>query len=137
MAIASVLLYPNTLGGGAVFSGFLPFNSSIEDRISPQAKKVLFFLQCFKHVQINIIKTNKLKTWIKHQRKKHMKKERTSIQLFNQSLTIWNVNYYRHQFCGAMESLIPLCHLKLGKMGNTSCTKLAWLVNSRYSTIIN
>ncbi|XP_078154744.1 uncharacterized protein LOC144550630 [Carex rostrata] len=39
MAIASVLLYPNTLGGGAVFSGFLPFNSSIEDRISPQAKK--------------------------------------------------------------------------------------------------
>ncbi|KAF3335147.1 hypothetical protein FCM35_KLT19654 [Carex littledalei] len=39
MAIASVLLYPNTLGGGAVFSGFLPFDSSIEDRISPRAKK--------------------------------------------------------------------------------------------------
>ncbi|KAJ4785608.1 Acyl-protein thioesterase 1 [Rhynchospora pubera] len=39
MAIGSVLLYPNTLGGGAVFSGFLPFNSPVEDRIFPQAKK--------------------------------------------------------------------------------------------------
>ncbi|KAJ3678423.1 hypothetical protein LUZ60_002226 [Juncus effusus] len=38
MAIATVLLYPKTLGGGAVFSGFLPFNSPIQDRISPQAK---------------------------------------------------------------------------------------------------
>ncbi|KAJ4805565.1 Acyl-protein thioesterase 1 [Rhynchospora pubera] len=39
MAIGSVLLYPNTLGGGAVFNGFLPFNSPVEDRIFPQAKK--------------------------------------------------------------------------------------------------
>ncbi|KAH7659883.1 Lysophospholipase protein [Dioscorea alata] len=39
LALASVLLYPKTLGGGAIFSGFLPFNSSIVEQISPEAKK--------------------------------------------------------------------------------------------------
>lgn len=41
LTLASVLLYPRTLGGGAVFSGWVPFNSSIIDRISPEARKVL------------------------------------------------------------------------------------------------
>ncbi|KAJ0989827.1 hypothetical protein J5N97_008183 [Dioscorea zingiberensis] len=39
LALSSVLLYPKTLGGGVVFSGWLPFNSSIIERISPEAKK--------------------------------------------------------------------------------------------------
>ncbi|CAL9071098.1 unnamed protein product [Musa textilis] len=39
LTLASVLLYPRTLGGGAVFSGWVPFNSSIIARISPEAKK--------------------------------------------------------------------------------------------------
>ncbi|KAG6498362.1 hypothetical protein ZIOFF_046274 [Zingiber officinale] len=40
LTLASVLLYPGTLGGGAVFSGWVLFNSSIIGRISPKAKKV-------------------------------------------------------------------------------------------------
>lgn len=39
LTLASVLLYPRTLGGGAVFSGWVPFNSSIIERISADAKK--------------------------------------------------------------------------------------------------
>nr|AEV41113.1 putative acyl-protein thioesterase 1 [Oryza officinalis] len=39
LGIASVLLYPKTLGGCAVFSGFLPFNSSFAVRVTAQAKK--------------------------------------------------------------------------------------------------
>nr|CAD1823094.1 unnamed protein product [Ananas comosus var. bracteatus] len=39
LTLASVLLYPKTLGGGAVFSGWVPFNSSIIERISPEARK--------------------------------------------------------------------------------------------------
>lgn len=39
LTLASVLLYPRTLGGGAVFSGWVPFNSSIIDRITPEARK--------------------------------------------------------------------------------------------------
>eukprot|EP00262_Sarcandra_glabra_P009697 TRINITY_DN24229_c0_g1_i1.p1 TRINITY_DN24229_c0_g1~~TRINITY_DN24229_c0_g1_i1.p1 ORF type:complete len:252 (+),score=24.39 TRINITY_DN24229_c0_g1_i1:113-757(+) len=39
LTLASVLLYPRTLGGGAIFSGWVPLNSSIIERISPDAKK--------------------------------------------------------------------------------------------------
>ncbi|KAG6394121.1 hypothetical protein SASPL_144700 [Salvia splendens] len=39
LTLASVLLYPKTLGGGAVFSGWVPFNSSILQRVSEDAKK--------------------------------------------------------------------------------------------------
>ncbi|XP_010943226.1 probable carboxylesterase Os04g0669500 [Elaeis guineensis] len=39
LTLASVLLYPKTLGGGAVFSGWVPFNSSIIECISPEARK--------------------------------------------------------------------------------------------------
>ncbi|KAK4588526.1 hypothetical protein RGQ29_019506, partial [Quercus rubra] len=39
LTLASVLLYPKTLGGGAVFSGWVPFNSSIVDKISPKATR--------------------------------------------------------------------------------------------------
>ncbi|XP_062160382.1 probable carboxylesterase SOBER1-like [Alnus glutinosa] len=39
LTLASVLLYPKTLGGGAVFSGWLPFNTSIIERISSNAKR--------------------------------------------------------------------------------------------------
>ncbi|KAG8040037.1 hypothetical protein GUJ93_ZPchr0438g28956 [Zizania palustris] len=39
LTLASVLLYPKTLGGGAVFSGWVPFGSSITERISPKARK--------------------------------------------------------------------------------------------------
>uniref|UniRef100_A0A2P2QQ93 Acyl-protein thioesterase 1 n=1 Tax=Rhizophora mucronata TaxID=61149 RepID=A0A2P2QQ93_RHIMU len=39
LTLASVLLYQKSLGGGAVFSGWLPFNSSIIDQIPPDAKK--------------------------------------------------------------------------------------------------
>lgn len=41
LTLASVLLYPKTLGGGAVFSGWVPFNSSILERVTPEAKKVI------------------------------------------------------------------------------------------------
>lgn len=41
LTLASVLLYPKTLGGGAIFSGWVPFNSSsIIERITPEAKMV-------------------------------------------------------------------------------------------------
>ncbi|KAL4185055.1 hypothetical protein AMTRI_Chr10g228690 [Amborella trichopoda] len=39
LTLASVLLYPKTLGGGTVFSGWVPFNSSILEKISPEAKR--------------------------------------------------------------------------------------------------
>ncbi|KAF4399522.1 hypothetical protein G4B88_022605 [Cannabis sativa] len=39
LTLASVLLYPKTLGGGAVFSGWVPFNSSLINQISPDAKR--------------------------------------------------------------------------------------------------
>ncbi|XP_030533383.1 probable carboxylesterase SOBER1-like [Rhodamnia argentea] len=39
LTLASVLLYPKTLGGGAVFSGWVPFNSSFLDQLSPDAKR--------------------------------------------------------------------------------------------------
>ncbi|KAM5588843.1 hypothetical protein ABKV19_007013 [Rosa sericea] len=42
LTLASVLLYPQTLGGAAVFSGWLPFNSSIIQQLTPEAKRVLF-----------------------------------------------------------------------------------------------
>jgi hypothetical protein len=38
--LSSILLYPKTLGGGAVFSGWVPFNSSIMEQVSPDAKRV-------------------------------------------------------------------------------------------------
>ncbi|KAM3701343.1 hypothetical protein ACJW31_05G164800 [Castanea mollissima] len=40
LTLASVLLYPKTLGGGAVFSGWVPFSSSIVEKISPNAKRL-------------------------------------------------------------------------------------------------
>lgn len=41
LTLASVLLYPKTLGGGAVFSGWVPFNSTtLIDQITPEAKRV-------------------------------------------------------------------------------------------------
>jgi lysophospholipase II len=40
LTLASVLLYPKTLGGGAVFSGWVPFNSTIIENVSSEAKKV-------------------------------------------------------------------------------------------------
>ncbi|KAL1358597.1 hypothetical protein AAHE18_04G044900 [Arachis hypogaea] len=45
LTLASVLLYPKTLGGGAVFSGWVPFNSSssIIGQITPEAKRVQIF----------------------------------------------------------------------------------------------
>ncbi|XP_057765004.1 carboxylesterase SOBER1-like [Salvia miltiorrhiza] len=39
LTLASILLYPKTLGGGAVFSGWVPFNSSILQRVTEDAKK--------------------------------------------------------------------------------------------------
>ncbi|CAL5014264.1 unnamed protein product [Urochloa decumbens] len=44
LTLASVLLYPKKLGGGAVFSGWVPFGSSVTENISSEARKfVLFF----------------------------------------------------------------------------------------------
>lgn len=40
LTLASILLYSKTLGGGAIFSGWVPFNSSFIQRITPEAKKV-------------------------------------------------------------------------------------------------
>ncbi|CAN8231013.1 unnamed protein product [Cochlearia groenlandica] len=40
LAVASVLLYPKALGGGSVFSGWIPFNStSVIDKFTEDAKK--------------------------------------------------------------------------------------------------
>ncbi|XP_047164170.1 probable carboxylesterase SOBER1-like isoform X2 [Vigna umbellata] len=39
LTLASALLYPKTLGGGAIFSGWVPFNSSITEQITPEAKQ--------------------------------------------------------------------------------------------------
>ncbi|KAI5330802.1 PREDICTED: carboxylesterase [Prunus dulcis] len=39
LTLASVLLYPKTLGGAAVFSGWVPFSSSIIEQIPPEAKR--------------------------------------------------------------------------------------------------
>ncbi|CAL5014259.1 unnamed protein product [Urochloa decumbens] len=45
LAIASVLLYPKTLGGCVVFSGSVPLRKSFADKVSPEARKtpVLWF----------------------------------------------------------------------------------------------
>jgi len=45
LAIASVLLYPKTLGGCAVFSGSVPLSKSFADKVSPETRKtpVLWF----------------------------------------------------------------------------------------------
>ena len=45
LTLAIVLLYPKKLGGGAVFSGWVPFNSSMIEKFPEDAKKVLFFIQ--------------------------------------------------------------------------------------------
>nr|ABK21089.1 unknown [Picea sitchensis] len=39
LTLASVMLYPKTLGGAAVFSGWIPFNSSFIEKISSEAKQ--------------------------------------------------------------------------------------------------
>ncbi|KAJ4848796.1 hypothetical protein Tsubulata_037233 [Turnera subulata] len=39
LTLASILSYPKALGGGAVFSGWVPFNSSFMEQVSPDAKK--------------------------------------------------------------------------------------------------
>ncbi|XP_078431164.1 carboxylesterase SOBER1-like isoform X1 [Wolffia australiana] len=39
LALASVLLFPRTLGGGAVLSGWVPFSSSVIGRVTSDAKK--------------------------------------------------------------------------------------------------
>ncbi|KAJ4704011.1 putative Acyl-protein thioesterase [Melia azedarach] len=39
LTLASVLLYPRKLGGGAVFSGWVPFNSSMIERFAQDARK--------------------------------------------------------------------------------------------------
>ncbi|XP_074270180.1 putative carboxylesterase SOBER1-like [Silene latifolia] len=39
LTLASVLLYPKTLGGGAVFSGWVPFNHSVVEQFPEDAKK--------------------------------------------------------------------------------------------------
>lgn len=39
LTLASVLLYPKALGGGAIFSGWVPFNDSIIEQIPEDAKK--------------------------------------------------------------------------------------------------
>ncbi|CAL5070655.1 unnamed protein product [Urochloa decumbens] len=45
LAIASVLLYPKTLGGCVVFSGSVPLRKTFADKVSPEARKtpVLWF----------------------------------------------------------------------------------------------
>ncbi|GAV65189.1 Abhydrolase_2 domain-containing protein [Cephalotus follicularis] len=39
LTLASILLYPKTLGGGAIFSGWVPFNSSTIEESPTAAKK--------------------------------------------------------------------------------------------------
>jgi hypothetical protein len=39
LTLASVLLYPKTLGGGAVLSGWVPFNSTILSKISNPGRR--------------------------------------------------------------------------------------------------
>ncbi|KAL8156867.1 putative carboxylesterase SOBER1-like [Apium graveolens] len=39
LTLASTLLYPKTLGGGAIFSGWVPLNSSFIEQMTPEAKK--------------------------------------------------------------------------------------------------
>lgn len=41
LTLASALLYPKTLGGGAVLSGWVPFTSSIINQFPEEAKKVI------------------------------------------------------------------------------------------------
>lgn len=43
LTLASVLLYPKTLGGGAVLSGWVPFSSSVISQFPEEAKKVFQF----------------------------------------------------------------------------------------------
>ncbi|GJN01382.1 hypothetical protein PR202_ga18647 [Eleusine coracana subsp. coracana] len=41
LAIASVLLYPKTLGGRVVFSGSVPLSESFSEKVSSEARKVI------------------------------------------------------------------------------------------------
>lgn len=47
LTLASVLLYPKTLGGGAVFSGWVPFNSSVINQFTKDAIKVFLSVVLF------------------------------------------------------------------------------------------
>ncbi|EEC78219.1 hypothetical protein OsI_17855 [Oryza sativa Indica Group] len=71
LTLASVLLYPKTLGGGAVFSGWLPFGSSVTERISPEARKAYPGLG---H-SISKEELYSLESWIKNHLKASQEKE--------------------------------------------------------------
>lgn len=43
LTLASVLLYQKTLGGDAVFSGWVPFSELVMERVTPDAKQVSIF----------------------------------------------------------------------------------------------
>ncbi|CAL5070654.1 unnamed protein product [Urochloa decumbens] len=47
LTLASVLLYPKKLGGGAVFSGWVPFGSSVAEKISSEARKLVKLVHHF------------------------------------------------------------------------------------------
>ena len=86
LTLASVLLYPKTLGGGAVLSGWVPFTSSVINQFPEQAKKVhqLYFMSLFSE--------------------------------FLKSRPCFFFAKCRHQYCGLMVLMMSLCSLKLVKL---------------------
>jgi hypothetical protein len=46
LAIASVLLYPQTLGGCGVFSGSIPLSKSFAEKVPLEARKVITAKAC-------------------------------------------------------------------------------------------
>jgi hypothetical protein len=90
LAIASVLLYPKTLGGCVVFSGSVPLSKSFADKVSPEARKV----------------TPRSFPYAEHIRTIYF------LNLNNEVLIIC-----RHRYYGFMEWLMGWSYLKRGMLG--------------------
>lgn len=105
LTLASALLYPKTLGGGAVFSGWVPFNSSVINQFTKDAIKVSICCCFFLFL----------------------------VKFFIFLVTVFNfLCICRRQSCGLMGLMTRLYYSKLVKQLFLSFNKLVSLVNLRY-----
>ncbi|XP_056863812.1 probable carboxylesterase SOBER1-like isoform X1 [Raphanus sativus] len=110
LTLASALLYPKTLGGGAVFSGWVPFNSSVINQFTKDAIKVSICCCFFLFL----------------------------VKFFIFLVTVFNfLCICRRQSCGLMGLMTRLYYSKLVKQLFLSFNKLVSLVNLRHIQILD
>lgn len=124
LTLASVLLYPRKLGGGAIFSGWVPFNASLIDQFTSDAKKVLLSMTPMLSSNSFVIILKLADVFF------------TGLYLVSSVVLMWchafswfnglrSEIYCRHRFCGLMEWLTEQYCLKLDKQVHLSLSKLA------------